>query len=118
MNLDINKAHGPDNIPARLLKEAAAQSAPFLCSLFNTSLRIGVVPDDWKLANVVPVFKHGGKDEVGNYRLISLLSLVSKPLERCVFNNMKHHAYEKINPCQNGFMPKKSCITYITYRST
>jgi hypothetical protein len=49
MNLDHNKAHGPDIIPARLLKETAARS---LCSLFNKSLRIGVVPDDWKLANV------------------------------------------------------------------
>ncbi|CAB4030809.1 Hypothetical predicted protein [Paramuricea clavata] len=54
MNLDHNKAHGPDNILARLLKETSAQIAPSLCSLFNKSLRIGVVPDDWKLANVVP----------------------------------------------------------------
>ena len=111
MNLDHNKAHGPDNIPARLLKETAAQIAPSLCSLFNKSLRIGVVPDDWKLANVVPVYKHGEKAEVENYRPISLLSLISKTLERCVFNNIKHHAYEQINPCQNGFVPKKSCIT-------
>ena len=113
MNLDHNKAHGPDNIPARLLKETAAQIAPSLCSLFNKSLRIGVVPDDWKLANVVPVYKHGEKAEVENYRPISLLSLISKTLERCVFNNIKHHAYEQINPCQNGFVPKKSCITQL-----
>ncbi|CAB4028196.1 Hypothetical predicted protein [Paramuricea clavata] len=113
MNLDHNKAHGPDNIPARLLKETAAQIAPSLCSLFNKSLRIGVVPDDWKLANVVPVYKHGEKAEVENYRPISLLSLISKTLERCVFNNIKHHAYDQINPCQNGFVPKKSCITQL-----
>ncbi|CAB4037892.1 Hypothetical predicted protein [Paramuricea clavata] len=113
MNLDHNKAHGPDNIPARPLKETAAQIAPSLCSLFNKSLRIGVVPDDWKLANVVPVYKHGEKAEVENYRPISLLSLISKTLERCVFNNIKHHAYGQINPCQNGFVPKKSCITQL-----
>jgi hypothetical protein len=46
MNLDHNKAHGSDNIPARLLKETAAQIAPSLCSLFKKALRIGVVPDD------------------------------------------------------------------------
>lgn len=79
LNLDQNKAHGPDNIPACLLKETAVQIAPSLCSLFTKSLRIGVVPDDWKLANVVPVYKHGEKAEVENYRHISLLSLISKP---------------------------------------
>ena len=42
-----------------------------------------------------------------------MLSLISKTLERCVFNNIKHHAYEQINPCQNGFVPKKSCITQL-----
>jgi hypothetical protein len=113
MNLDRNKAHGPDNIPARLLKKTAAQIAPSLWSLFNKSLRIGVVPDEWKLANVFPVYKHGVKAEVENYRPISLLSLISKTLERCVFNNIKHYAYEQIIPCQNGFMPKKSCIAQL-----
>ena len=55
--LDNDKAHGPDGIPARLLTETASQIAPSLCQLFNKSLRIGVVPFDWKLANVVPAHK-------------------------------------------------------------
>ncbi len=113
MNLDHNKAHGPDNMPARLLKETASQIAPSLCSLFNKSLGIGVVLDEWKLVNMVLVYKRGVKAEVENYRPISLLSLISKTLERCVFNNIQHYAYEQINPCQNGFMPKKSCITQL-----
>jgi hypothetical protein len=54
--------------------------------LFNKSLRIGVVPFDWKLANVVPAHKKGDQEFVENHRPISLLSLVSKVLERCVFN--------------------------------
>ena len=54
-NLDNNKAHSPDGIPARLLTETAYQIAPSFCDLFNKSLRTGVVPQDWKLANVVPV---------------------------------------------------------------
>ncbi|CAB4042235.1 Hypothetical predicted protein, partial [Paramuricea clavata] len=75
VNLDHYKAHSPDNSPACLLKESAVQIAPSLCSLFNKSLRIGVVPDNWKLANIVPVYKRGEKAEVENYRPISLLSL-------------------------------------------
>ena len=80
-NLDTNKAQGPDNIPARLLKETATEIAPSLCALFNKSLRVGVLPSDWKIANVVPVHKHGEKTYVENYRPISLLCLISKVLE-------------------------------------
>ena len=84
-NLDNNKAHGPDGVPARLLTETAFQIAPSLCALFNKSLSRSVLPDDWKLANVVPVHKRGEKSYVENYRPISLPSRISKVLERCVF---------------------------------
>ncbi len=56
-SLDTNKATGPNEIPARLLKNTAAIVAPSLCKLFNKSLQHGIVPRDWKLANVVPVYK-------------------------------------------------------------
>ena len=89
MNLDM--PCGPDDIPARLLKQIAAQIAPSRCPHFNKFCAMALFrPDDWKLANVVPFFKHAEKDEVENYRLISLLALVSKTLECCVFNNIKH----------------------------
>ena len=69
--LDNDKAHGPDGIPARLLTETESQIAPSLCQLFfNKSLRIGVVPFDWKVANVVPAYKKGDREFVKNYRPI------------------------------------------------
>ena len=112
-NLNNNKAHGPDGIPARLLTETSSQIAPSLCALYNKSLRCGVLPDDWKLANVVPVHKRGEKSYVENYRPISLLSLVSKVLEPTVFHNIQHHVFQQINPCQHGFVPRKSCVTQL-----
>ena len=112
-NLNINKAFGPDGIPARLLTETSSLIAPSLCALFNKSLRCGVLPDEWKLANVVPVYKRGVKSYVENYRPISLLPLISKALERCVFRNIEHHVFQQINPCQHGFVPRKSCITQL-----
>ena len=63
-HLDVNKATGPDGIAPRLLKETAQQIAPSLSQLFNKSLACGVVPDDWKLANIVPVFKKVSKASV------------------------------------------------------
>ena len=89
------------------------QIAPSLRVLFNKFLNIGVLPDEWKLANVVAVRKHGEKSYVEHYRPISLLSIISKVLERCIFNNIKYHVYEQINHCQNGFMPGKTCITQL-----
>ena len=82
--LDIYKATGSDEIPMRLLKETANQIAPSLTMLFNKSLRLGIFPEEWKLANIVPIFKKGKRDFVENYRPIFLLPVISKVLERCV----------------------------------
>ena len=96
-NLDASKATGSDEIPAKILKETAHEIAPSLCELFNKSLRLGSVPTDWKLANVVPVIKKDRKEHAKNYRPISLLCLVSKVMEHCVFNSVKDCVYSLID---------------------
>ena len=59
-----------------------------LCGLFNSSLSQGWVPNTWKGGNVVPVYKgKNDKECVNNYRPITLISNVSKLLERVVFRN-------------------------------
>ena len=75
--LEVGKATGPDETPAKLLKQTASVIAPSLCRIFNKSLQLGSLPRDWKLANVVHVHKKGAKDRVENYRPISLLPIVS-----------------------------------------
>jgi hypothetical protein len=109
--LDVTKATGPDGIPAHLLKETASVIAPSICKLFNKSLTLGIVPNEWKNANVVPVFKKGEADYTENYRPISLLSLVSKVLERCVLNSFKERLREVVKECQHGFLNGKSCTS-------
>ena len=109
--LEVGKATGPDEIPAKLLKQTASVIAPSLCKIFNKSLQLGSLPSDWKLANVVPVHKKGAKDHVENYRPISLLPIVSKVFERCVLNSIKDHLYHVISPKQHGFCTGRSCVT-------
>ncbi|CAB4033903.1 Hypothetical predicted protein [Paramuricea clavata] len=111
--LDTTKATGPDGIPSRLLKETAWQIAPSLTQIFNKSLSCGEIPDEWKLANIVPVHKKGEKSQVENYRPISLLSIISKVLERCVLRNIRDHLLQLINDSQHGFIPGKSCTTQL-----
>ena len=60
--LNIHKASGPDGIPSRLLKELSKELAPVFALFFQASIDQGVLPDEWKEANVVPIFKKGSKD--------------------------------------------------------
>ena len=59
--LDPSKACGPDMLAPTVLKELALTIAPALTDLFNRSYRSGVMPDDWRDANVVPAYKKGKK---------------------------------------------------------
>ena len=112
-SLDVSKATGPDKISARLLKETAEQIAPSLTLLYNKSLETGVFPDEWKLANIVPIHKKDNKDHVENYRPISLLSIISKVLERCVLIRLRDHLLLILDRAQHGFIPGKSCVTQL-----
>ena len=112
-NLDPSKAHGPDGLPSRILKECAHQLAPSLHYLFTKSLKISQVPAEWKLANIIPIHKKGNKNHVENYRPISLLSIVSKTLERCVLNHISHHIQSNIHSAQFGFVSGRSCATQL-----
>ena len=87
-NLKCNKSNGMGNIPPRLLNDSAAVIAKLLTKIINTSLAMGVVPDEWKCAKVTPVFKKGKRIEMDNYRPISVLPVASKLLERVVHRQL------------------------------
>ena len=86
---------------------------PSLTELFNKSLRLGYLPEDWKLANIVPVFKKDDKEQAENHRPISLLSIVSKVMERCIFNTIRDHVFNLVSACQHGFLAERSCVTQL-----
>ena len=79
--LNPAKSFGPDGIPSRVLKEASKELSTPLCILFNKSLEYGVIPQDWKRANVTAIFKKGKRSDPGNYRPVSLTCILSKVLE-------------------------------------
>ena len=72
--LKESSAPGPNGITPRVLQMNAVALAPALAVIYNLSLQSGpgVVPDDWKQANVSPIFKKGVKGNPGNYRPVSL----------------------------------------------
>ena len=86
-----DKAAGPDGIYPRILVEAKEELAQPLATLFNISLRSGTVPQAWKEAIISPIFKKGKRSDPGNYRLISLTSVVCKLLEHLVRGHITRH---------------------------
>ena len=109
--LDASKAIGPNGIPTRILKDFAIQLSQPITDLFNASLQHGKLPSDWKKANVIPIFKKGDPKMPNNYRPISLLPVISKVLERCIYNQIIPFLRPKLTPMQYGFLANRSIET-------
>ena len=92
-NLKPKSSWGPDNISSRLLKEILPIIATPLCYLYNLSFQTGYIPPRFKLAKVIPIYKSGNKHLFTNYRPISLLSSLSKLLEKIVVKQMYAFLY-------------------------
>ena len=112
-SLDPEKAPGNDNINPAILRNAAKELAVPLSIIFKESLSSGEVPEDWRLANVTPIYKKGSKKDACNYRPISLTSQVCKVMEKMVKDNIVEHLnkYNLIKDSQHGFTQGKSCLT-------
>ena len=111
--LKKDSAGGPDGINPQVLIETAEEICVPLKFIFQKSLDTGMVPHDWRTANITPVFKKGSKSEPGNYRPISLTSSICKVMERVLKGGIINHLDKNnlIRPSQHGFMHQKSCTT-------
>ena len=109
-SLDVSKAMGCDGISPRLLKHSAlALYQPFY-HLFLLSVSQSYLPFEWRTHLIKPIFKSGNKNSVRNYRPISLLSVVSKVLERLVYNCIVDYITRSISDSQFGFLRGRSTL--------
>ena len=83
-----NKSPGVDGIPPKLLLEIVEQISIPLATVFNLSLEEGIVPLEWKEANIIPLFKKGSRNKSENYRPVSLTSVICKQLERLIKDHL------------------------------
>ena len=111
--LDAYKSMGPDGLHPRVLKELADVVAKPLSIIFQQSWLTRDVSVDWKLANVMPIFKKGQKDDPGSYRPISLTSVPGKAMEQIISRVMREQSKinQGIRPSQRGFTNSRSCLT-------
>ena len=113
--LKTSKAAGLDGIPAILLVEAADQLTTPVTEIFRKSLMEGKIPNDWRKANITPIFKKGSRTSPNNYRPVSLTSILCKCMETIVKRKVLDHLVQNKLICneQHGFTPGRSCTTQL-----
>ena len=111
--INPHSATGPDAISAWMLRMFAEEVAPSIASLFNLSLSLGKLPNDWKHSSVVPIPKETNKSDVQFYSPISLLPIISKTLEHHVYSLLSEHlaAHSILSTNQFGFQPGRNTTT-------
>ena len=97
-NLNVNKSVGPDGISAKELKMLAPIVSPALTAIFNQSIFLNQVPNDFKTAFICCILKPDKeKTDPASYRPVSLTSICGKMLEHIVYSQcIKHQCFDKI----------------------
>ena len=113
--LKAQTSPGPDGVHPRVLLECADALTEPIFKIFDTSMRTGCIPSDWKKGNITPVYKKGSKVNALNYRPISLTPVLCKLLEKIIVSCIMDHLESQnlLSPHQHGFRSNKSCLTQL-----
>ena len=112
-SLDATKATGLDGITPKILKKSADIVNPSLLKIISISISTGQFPDLLKVAKIIPIHKSGAQDDPANYRPISILSIISKVIEKHVTKHLFAYLnkYSLLHKSQSGFRKHHSCNT-------
>ena len=77
-SLDTTKSNGDNDISVIMLQNTALSITEAVTKMFNISISLSKLPDEWKISCITPIPKHGDHTNPSNYRPISLLSILAK----------------------------------------
>ena len=106
-SLNASKAVGYDNVPAYVLKVAAPIIALYQSFLIKYAFLNGIFPDNCKIAKVIPIYKKGKKDNPSNFRPISILSCISKVIEKMIYKRVFSFLSKIVSGSHNNMAFKK-----------
>ena len=115
-SLKDSRARGIDDLDIKILKIAAPVVSEHLTYIYNLCIDKCYFPQAFKDAKIIPLFKSGTPTDPCNYRPISILSTLSKPLEKHIKQSLLFHftRYDLFHPNQSGFRKNHSCHTALT----
>ena len=108
--LNTTKATGIDNISPVLLKNCVNSLSTPVHTLFLLSITRGTLPKEWKTHLITPIFKSGDKADIRNYKPVSLLCILSKVLEKLIYNSLSEFISNRISTQQFGFTKGRSSL--------
>ena len=106
-----NKAAGYDKTPMSIIKQSINIIAEPFTHIINLSITSGIVPDEMRIACVIPLFKAGDCAIFSNYRPISILTSFSKFLERIIYNRLLSYLDRFKILCDNQYGFRKNHST-------
>lgn len=114
--LSNKKSMDIHNLNSSIVKLSLPYIIEPLTYIYNQCIHLNIFPSSFKLAKVIPIPKNKEGTDMDNYRPISILSILSKPLEQHIHKHLTSFVENKglIHPYQSGFRPKHSCHTALT----
>ena len=113
-SLKDGKAPGGEGIPAEVWKHGGDHLFSRLQQLITNAWEVGSVPQAWKDASIITIYKKGDRTDCGNYRGISLLSIAGKTFARILLNILSTHITPEVVPeTQYGFRGNRSTVDMI-----
>ena len=110
LSLDASKSAGIDTISPSVLKHCATPLTQPLHHLFCYCLSSCNLSSEWQVHCITPIFKSGDHSNIANYRPISLLCVVSKVLERLIYNYLVNFLTDSFSNQQFGFLVGHSAL--------
>lgn len=106
-NIASDKAPGPDGLGSEFYKTFATDLAPLLAEVYNACIEKGEIPEYMSEATIQLLFKKGDKQDIKNWRPITLLNVEYKIFTKIITERMKKCLPKILHPDQKGFVPTR-----------